>query len=156
MSVKIVIPMEPVGVNHYVKHTRSGRHYKTKEAIAFEQVGAIYCLGQSISAKAYSVTIHIFQGEKKKGDIDGYAKQVLDLLAANGVLLDHKGNRSTDAHVIELHMTKQRDRDNPRTEIIVEAVEKIELRKRRDGAGHRKTPAIQSARANHHSPTSKW
>jgi len=122
MSVKIVIPMEPMGVNHYVRHTRSGRHYKTPEAIAFEQIGAISCRGLAVSAKEYSVTIHIFQGFKKKGDIDGYAKQVLDLLATNGVLLDKKGNRSTDAHVTVLHMTKQRDIENPRTEVIVEGI----------------------------------
>lgn len=119
MSVHITIPMEPVGVNNYVKHTRSGRHYKTQEAISFEQIGAIACRGKSVMAKAYSVTIHIYQGHKKKGDLDNYAKVCVDLLAKNGVLLDAKGRPSTDAHVIELYMTKQRDKDNPRTEMIV-------------------------------------
>jgi crossover junction endodeoxyribonuclease RusA len=122
MTIKIVIPMEPMGVNHYVRHTRAGRHYKTPEAISFEQIGAIACRGLAVSAKEYSVTIHIYQGAKKKGDIDGYAKQTLDLLATNGVLLDKNGKHSTDAHVIELHMTKQRDRNNPRTEVIVEGL----------------------------------
>jgi len=114
--------MEPVGVNNYVRHTRSGRHYKTPEAISFEQIGAVACRGISISAKKYSVTINIYQGAKKKGDLDNFAKVCVDLLATNGVLLDHKGNRSTDAHVTELHMTKQRDIENPRTEIIVEGL----------------------------------
>jgi crossover junction endodeoxyribonuclease RusA len=114
--------MEPMGVNHYVRHTRSGRHYKTQEAISFEEIGAIACRGLSVSAKSYSVTFNVYQGAKKKGDIDGYAKQALDLLATNGVLLDHKGKRSTDAHVTELHMTKRRDIENPRTEIIVEGL----------------------------------
>jgi crossover junction endodeoxyribonuclease RusA len=114
--------MEPINVNNYIRHTRSGRHYKTPEAKAFEEIGAIACRGLSVSAKSYSVTIHIYQGEKKKGDIDNYAKQVLDLLANCGVLLDHKGNRSTDAHVTELHMSKQRDKENPRTEVIVEGL----------------------------------
>jgi crossover junction endodeoxyribonuclease RusA len=116
---RIIIEMEPMGVNHYVRHTRSGRHYKTKEALSFEEVGAIACRGLAVSAKAFAVTINIYQGAKKKGDIDGYAKQVLDLLANCGVLLDRNGRRTTDAHVTELHMTKQRDRLNPRTEIIV-------------------------------------
>lgn len=119
MSIKIVIPMEPVNVNNYIRHTRSGRHYKTPEAKSFEEIGAVACRGLSVSAKAYSVTINIYQGPKKKGDIDNYAKQVLDLLAHRGVLLDKNGKRSTDAHVTELHMTKQRDKDNPRTEVIV-------------------------------------
>ena len=119
MSIKIIIPMEPVGVNMYVRHTRSGRHYKTPEAISFEQIGAIACRGLAVSAKEYSVTINVYQGAKKKGDLDNFAKVVIDLLATNGVLLDKKGKRSTDAHVTELHMTKQRDRNNPRTEVIV-------------------------------------
>jgi crossover junction endodeoxyribonuclease RusA len=117
--IRIVIPMEPRTVNHYVKHTRTGRHYKTAEALAFESIGAIACRGLAISADAYSVRIDVYQGAKKKGDIDGYAKQALDLLATNGVLLDKKGRRSTDAHVVELHMTKQRDVENPRTEITI-------------------------------------
>jgi Holliday junction resolvase RusA-like endonuclease len=121
--IKIVVPMEPMGVNHYVRHTRSGAHYKTPEAIAYEQAGAIACRGLAVSAKSYRVRIDIYQGAKKKGDIDGYAKQPLDLLANNGVLLDRKGKRSTDAHVTELHMTKQRDHANPRTEIFVEEID---------------------------------
>jgi len=122
MSIKILIPMEPIGVNHYVRHTRSGRHYKTPEAKSFEEIGAIACRGFSVSAKAFSVTVNIYQGAGKKGDIDGYLKQTLDLLATNGVLLDKKGKRTTDAHITELHATKQRDRDNPRTEVIVEGL----------------------------------
>jgi len=117
--IRIVIPMEPRTVNHYVKHTRAGRHYKTAEAKAFEEVGAMCCRGVAISASSYSVRIDVYQGAGKKGDIDGYAKQALDILATNGVLLDKKGRRSTDAHVVELHMTKQRDAKNPRTEITV-------------------------------------
>jgi len=122
MTVHIVIPCLPALLNHYVRHTRSGRHYKTREALSFEEIGAVACRGHYIAGKAYLVTINIYQGAGAKGDIDGYAKQVLDLLANNGVLLDRKGKRSTDAHVIELHMTKRRDRDNPRTEVFIEAI----------------------------------
>lgn len=119
MSVLIVVPMEPALLNHYVRHTRSGRHYKTPEALSFEEIGAIACRGLSVLAKRYSVRIDIYQGAGKKGDLDGYAKQPLDLIANNGVLLDLKGRRQTDSHVVELHMTKQRDAANPRTVIQV-------------------------------------
>lgn len=117
--IHIIVPMTPPGVNHYVKHTRSGRHYKTKEALAFEKVGAIACAGMAISAKTYSVRVEVYLGYKVKGDIDGFAKQTLDLIANCGVLLDRKGRRSTDAHITELHMTKHRDIDRPRCEIWV-------------------------------------
>lgn len=120
MKVEITVPMEPVSVNGYTRHTRSGRHYKTPEAKVFEEIGAIACRGKSVQSSSYAVTIHVYQGAGKKADLDNLAKVTIDLLANNGVLLDKNGNRSTDAHIIELHMTKQRDRENPRTEIIVE------------------------------------
>lgn len=110
--VHIVIPMEPMNVNNYVRHTRAGRHYKTATALTFEEIGAIACRGHSIAANAYSVRIQVYQGKGKRGDLDNYAKQPLDLLAKNGVI-------HSDAAVTELHMTKARDVENPRTEIFV-------------------------------------
>lgn len=115
-AVHIIVPMEPMNVNNYVRHTRSGRHYKTKEALSFEQIGAIACRGHSVSAKAYSVRIEVYQGKGKRGDLDNYAKQPLDLLTKTGVI-------HSDAAVVELHMTKARDVSNPRTEIFVRAHE---------------------------------
>jgi Holliday junction resolvase RusA-like endonuclease len=112
--------MLPALLNHYVRHTRSGRHYKTKEAESFEEIGAYVCrAAQPVCAKSYSVTIDIYQGAGQKGDIDGYAKQVLDLLANNGLLLDRNGKLGTDAHVTELHMTKRRCKNGPRTEVTI-------------------------------------
>ncbi|CAN5951010.1 unnamed protein product [Sphagnum jensenii] len=107
--------MEPVGVNNYVRHTRKGQHYKTKEALSFEEIGAIACRDIRVDGKAYWVRIWVFQGKGSKGDIDNYAKQPLDLLVKCGVI-------DSDAKVIELHLRKERDWDNPRTEIYVEAV----------------------------------
>lgn len=116
MSVKIVIPMEPVGVNNYVKHTRSGRHYKTKAALSFEEVGAFSCRGISpVVGDSYRVSILVVQGKGRKGDIDNYCKQPLDLLVKCGII-------DSDAKVIDLHMRKERDWDNPRTEIYIEAI----------------------------------
>lgn len=115
MGIKIIIPMEPVGVNNYVKHTRSGRHYKTALAKSYEEIGSVACRGMRIEGKAYRVGIWIFQGKGSKGDIDNYAKQPLDLLVTCGVI-------DSDAKVIELHLRKERDWDNPRTEIYIEPI----------------------------------
>jgi crossover junction endodeoxyribonuclease RusA len=104
--------MEPRTVNHYVKHSRSGRHYKTKLATAFEDFGALFVKGQYLQAKAYHVRIEIYLGKGSKGDLDNFAKQPLDLLTKCGVI-------SSDAKVTELYMEKHRDAKNPRTEIYV-------------------------------------
>ncbi len=113
--VHIVVPMEPVSVNHYVKHTRLGRPYKTQEAVGYEEIGAIACRGVSVRSRGYSVRLAIYQGKGRKGDLDNYAKQPLDLLVKCGVI-------DSDAKITELHMTKHRDIENPRTEIWVTGV----------------------------------
>jgi crossover junction endodeoxyribonuclease RusA len=110
--IHIIVPLEPITVNHYAKHTRSGRHYKTKEALTYEQAGAIACRGHSIAAKRYSVRIEVYQGKGNKGDLDNYLKQPLDLLVKNGVI-------HSDSAVVELVAVKARDIANPRTEIFV-------------------------------------
>lgn len=115
MGVKIVIPLVPAVVNNYVRHTRSGRHYKTALAKSFEEIGAVACRGIRVDGNAYRVGIWIFQGKGNRGDIDNYAKQPLDLLVNCGVI-------DSDAKVVELYMRKEKDHKNPRTEICVEAL----------------------------------
>ena len=113
--ITITVPLEPPSVNHYVKHTRSGRHYKTPEAIAFQQALALFAKHQSIKAKAYRVHYTVYQGKGSRGDVDNYAKCILDGMVHAGVI-------HSDAAITELSMAKQRDWENPRTEIRVEGV----------------------------------
>lgn len=113
--VCIVIPMEPRTVNHYVKHTRAGRHYKTAKAKAFERTGAMFVRGQSIEAKKYSVRIDLFLAKGSRGDIDNFLKQPLDLLKNEGVI-------HSDAAIRDLRILLDRDWNNPRIEIRVKAL----------------------------------
>jgi Holliday junction resolvase RusA-like endonuclease len=117
-----VIQAEPPNVNNYVKHTRGGRHYKTKAAHNWHQEVLLVVMKnpwhgavQIMAGKKHEVTYTVYQGFKSKGDVDNYAKCILDALVATGVL-------KSDASVVDMHAYKRRDRENPRTEITVRAI----------------------------------
>ena len=114
-EISFTVPLVPPSVNHYVKHTRSGRHYVTKEAIAFKEATAIFARGKSISAKRYQVEIGVFLARGQRGDGDNFGKCILDSLVAAGVI-------HSDAAVKKLTIEKDRDWKNPRTEITVKAL----------------------------------
>ena len=114
-SIKLVIPLLPVSVNHYVRHTRSGRHYLTKEAKAFKNAVAIIARRKKVDAQSYHVDVHLYLGHGQRGDVDNFNKLVLDALVDAGVI-------HSDAAVSELFTFKYRDRGNPRTEISVEGL----------------------------------
>lgn len=112
----ITVPMVPPSVNRYVRHTRTGRHYVTEEALVF--MGAIAQLSrrQSVRGKAYKLEAWVYFGKGKRGDGDNLWKCIADGLVKAGVI-------DTDAKVINWHLYKRRDPRNPRTEIVVEAIE---------------------------------
>jgi crossover junction endodeoxyribonuclease RusA len=114
-ELKLTIPLEPPSVNHYVKHTRTGRHYVTKEATAFMQAVAIIANGRSVAAKAYEVTYTVYQGKGSKGDVANYEKCVGDGLVKAGVI-------HSDSAITDYHQHKRRDWLNPRTEIHIKEV----------------------------------
>lgn len=114
-KLSLTIPFEAPTVNHYVKHTRSGRHYLTPKAIAWKDAVAIIARGQSVTGKTHEITYTVFQGAGSKGDVDNYAKCILDALVKAGVL-------KSDASIVAMHAYKKRDRENPRTEIHLEAL----------------------------------
>jgi crossover junction endodeoxyribonuclease RusA len=115
VPITLTIPMIPPSVNHYVKHTRSGRHYKTKAAGAFENAVLIFSshIRETIEAGAVEATIYLGKGDK--GDVDNFGKVILDSLAATKII-------RSDATVTDLILRKRRDRKNPRTEITVTAL----------------------------------
>lgn len=113
-TLTLLILMEPPSANRYVRHAR-GRHFRTKEADAWYATVAITARGQSIPGKAHAVEYTVYQGHGSRGDVDNYAKCILDGLTKAGVL-------KSDATVVDLVCHKRRDRDNPRTEITVREV----------------------------------
>lgn len=110
--IKLSIPLVAPSVNHYVKHTRSGRHYVTAEALAFKDAVALFSKGKSIRGESYYVEIMIYLAKKQKGDIDNFAKCCLDGLVDAGVI-------DSDSKVTYLGLFKRRDALSPRTEISI-------------------------------------
>ena len=113
-SLTITVPLTPPSVNNYVRHTRDGRHYITKEAKAFLEAVEIFSKCQTVDAEAYLVEVKVYLGKDEKGDLDNFQKCVLDGLARAGVI-------HSDAAVTRIEAEKFRDRENPRTEITVSA-----------------------------------
>lgn len=106
------VPVIPPSANSYVRHTHSGGHYKPKETLSWYEAVAILSRGEKVAGRCHSVTYRVYQGHNQKGDVDNYAKCILDSLVKAGVL-------ESDASVVEIHGYKFRDKDNPRTEIEV-------------------------------------
>lgn len=115
-SVSFTVPLVPPTVNMYVRHTRNGRHYVTAEAKAFK---AAMCLlskraGILPAVERYEVEAHIYLGHGQRGDVDNFAKCLLDGLQEAGII-------ESDALVSDLILRRRRDRKAPRTEITVRA-----------------------------------
>lgn len=108
----IIIPLAPPSVNHYVKHTRSGRHYKTRRANQWDQVVRIFARGAVVNGKTYEVRYVVYLGKGQRGDTDNFAKSILDSLQIAGVI-------TSDAKVKKIVAEVGRDWTDPRTEIEV-------------------------------------
>ena len=124
-ELSLTIQMEPPSGNHYKSFRVIGKHaswYLTKEAKAWhEAVDAVVAIrdfsevcGIRLSDK-HAVEYTVYQGSGSRGDVDNYAKVILDGLVKAGVL-------KSDASVVAMHAYKVRDRINPRTEITVRAL----------------------------------
>ena len=116
-SVTLEVPGTPPSVNHYARHTRTGKHYLMGEAAAFKYSVYHAAKGRSVDAKKYAVAVTIYLGHNQKGDIDNFLKVTLDALVYAKVI-------KTDAAIMSLQVLKHRDASNPRTIITVEPFER--------------------------------
>ena len=111
-TVTFTVPLTPPSINRYVRHTRGGRHYVQDAAVKFKEAVAIFAKGQRLLGKSYSVTATVFYGKGERGDLDNRAKLILDGLQDARII-------HSDAAVTEIHLYRDRDRLQPRTEITV-------------------------------------
>src|SRR5208283_4478715 len=101
-QIRISISGLPPSCNHYVKHTRSGVHYRTKEAEAFAQKVALAAgehRGKNLEAK--SVVIYLRLGIGQRIDIDNAPKVLIDSLVRCKVI-------RSDASITTLRIKKDR------------------------------------------------
>lgn len=122
-ELSLTIPIEPPSGNHYKAYRVIGKHaswYLTQEAkdwhgrVMWAAIGKCR-MNMEVGGKAHEVTYTVYQGSGSRGDVDNYAKVILDGLVKAGVL-------KSDASVVAMHAYKFRDRENPRTEIKVRAI----------------------------------
>jgi Holliday junction resolvase RusA-like endonuclease len=120
-SMTITVPLIPPSVNHYKMRTRRGVTFVSDEAKAYKLAVYYHSLRSStdplkrFDSGNLSVEVTVYQGKGDKGDVDNYAKCVLDGLVEAGVI-------HSDAAITDLILRKRRDRENPRTEITVTAL----------------------------------
>ena len=115
-ELRIMVPLVPPSVNHYVKHTKNGRHYVTSEGRAFKEAVCLFAKGRTLGARRYELEACIYLGHGQRGDGDNFWKVIADGLVEAQVL-------HSDAAVSDWIMRVRRDRANPRTEIIVRAAQ---------------------------------
>jgi crossover junction endodeoxyribonuclease RusA len=116
VEISFTVPLVPPSVNHYWKHTRSGRHYVTAEGRAYKEAVACCARGQSVRAKRYEIEAVIYLGHGQRGDGDNFWKAIGDGLVEAGVI-------HSDAAVKRWVLELDRDANDPRTEITVKAME---------------------------------
>lgn len=112
-GIAFTVPLIPPSVNHYKMRTRKGVTFVGADALKFKEAVGIFSRGRSLQADEYMIHISIYLGSKQKGDVDNFCKVVLDGLVDAEVI-------HSDAAVRKLIVEKHRDRENPRTEIVVE------------------------------------
>jgi Holliday junction resolvase RusA-like endonuclease len=125
--LKIVVHATPPSVNHYMKHrvAKINGHetvmtYPSKDAKDWWKSVEGACGGRRLEADGYEIAYVVYQGPNERGDVDNYAKCILDALVRAMVIdSDHK--------VTGLHAYKQRDRDRPRTEIFIRGIGQLSL-----------------------------
>jgi Holliday junction resolvase RusA-like endonuclease len=126
-TLLVSIPLTPPSVNHYMKHrvaSLNGRDtvmsYPSREAKEWWKAVGICAGGRSLIADGFEIAYVVYQGSNERGDVDNYAKCILDALVKAEVIdSDHK--------VTALHAYKVRDRANPRTEIFIRPVGQLAL-----------------------------
>ena len=126
-SIQFTVPMCPPSVNDYVRHFRSGRHVKTKEARTWEQEAALAIReqldGLHVVGKRFFVVLDIWLGAGMRLDVDNGNKCALDAIAANGLLRNKKGERMSDSHIkrltVNIHDSEKDRAIGPRTDIEI-------------------------------------
>jgi crossover junction endodeoxyribonuclease RusA len=107
VDLHIILPLPPL-VNRYWRHAR-GVTYLSKEGRDYKRTVA-QLLDANPTEQDVVVSATVYR-KRKVGDIDGYAKGLLDAMA--GLVYDD------DKRVTELHLYKRDDKLNPRVEVRV-------------------------------------
>ena len=110
----VILPLPP-SVNHYLSRTGNGGVYLSPEARNYKAAATLTAqhAGMVMYTCPVAVTMHVYRA-RRVGDLDNYAKLVLDSLT--GIAW------GDDAQVVELHAWRHDDAANPRVEVEIRTV----------------------------------
>jgi crossover junction endodeoxyribonuclease RusA len=108
--IRLTLPLTPL-LNRYYRKFRN-MIVISAEGQAYKAEVASICQGASLEPLQGDVTIkaRIYR-QQRRGDIDGYAKALLDSLQGYAYV--------DDKQVTELHLIRDDDKHNPRVEIEI-------------------------------------
>jgi Holliday junction resolvase RusA-like endonuclease len=131
MSIKFTIPVKPrTKKNHgQIIHTKSGRHimlpspqYKEFEKEVIKYVTAEFGNIEPIDFKC-NLKCKFYKDRNYASDLVGYLQAIQDALVKAGILKDDNTNIVTTVNGSEVH----HDKENPRIEVEIEAIESTEV-----------------------------
>lgn len=114
MTLRFVLPWPP-SLNRMYRTRKGGGVHKSAaaEAYGWQVAEAMAEQGVGMAQGAVSVSLRLYRPQKR-GDVDNYSKALLDCL--------QKRAYQNDNQIVELHIWRYDDKDNPRVEVeIVEA-----------------------------------
>ena len=120
-ELKFVIPMPPPSVNRYVRHvygTTGHRHYKSEEALEFEELFTLFVPPEGLVGQRFGMDIVVYLGKGQHRDADNCLKVVADMVSKCNLIVDPKGKKMSDYWIKKMSSEiRVDDRDHPRTEI---------------------------------------
>lgn len=120
----IMVPLVPPSGNDYKRPDwKNKRFYVTPEAIRFKEAIAIFARGDTVGGRYFKVDVTVYLGKNGRLDADNCPKVIMDGMQEAGIFNGHPGSKAfTDASVKDLHIYIDRDWNEPRTVIHVEAI----------------------------------
>lgn len=110
--IRLTLDIPPSG-NRYWRHSKNGKPYLSQDAKDYRALVGWTArqLGAEPLSGPVTVSIDVYRASKR-GDLDNYAKQLLDALQSH-VYVD-------DGQIVELHMRRFDDKTHPRVEVRIE------------------------------------
>lgn len=99
--LEIALPYPP-SVNHYWRHTRSGRHYISAEGKAFRAEVLKICRLFDPFVGAVKIKIEVFYPDNRERDPDNIQKALFDSLVSSGLIEDDNRKIIKDYRVISM------------------------------------------------------
>ena len=97
--LELALPYPP-SVNHYWRHTRSGKHYISAEGKAFRAEVLEICRLFDPFAGAVKIKMEVFYPDRRERDPDNLQKALFDALTASGLIKDDNNKIIKDYRVV--------------------------------------------------------